>query len=131
MDTSRVLEVGFGVGRVGRSIIESLAPDRFCGIEPNAQMLAAGVARLVGRDRLRDKRPRFHLTPDGSFEVFGGRFDFVYSRSVWTHMSKRQIELYLDGYLRVARCRAKTKFHAIDASGGSRRLIPTRSATRR
>ena len=102
VDTSRVLEVGFGVGRVGRSIIDALAPDRFCGIEPNAQMLAAGVSRLVGRDRLRAKRPRFHLTPDGRFEVFGGRFDFVYSRSVWTHMSKRQIEAYLDGYLRVA-----------------------------
>ena len=102
VDTSRVLEVGFGVGRVGRSIINFLAPDRFCGIEPNAQMLAAGVSRLVGRDRLRAKRPRFHLTPDGSFEVFGGRFDFVYSRSVWTHMSKRQIEAYLDGFLRVA-----------------------------
>ena len=102
VDTSRVLEVGFGVGRVGRSIIDALAPDRFCGIEPNAQMLAAGVSRLVGRDRLRNKRPRFHLTPDGRFEVFGGRFDFVYSRSVWTHMSKRQIEAYLDGFLRVA-----------------------------
>jgi len=102
VDTSRVLEVGFGVGRVGRSIINFLAPDRFCGIEPNAQMLAAGVSRLVGRDRLRAKRPRFHLTPDGRFEVFGGRFDFVYSRSVWTHMSKRQIEAYLDGFLRVA-----------------------------
>ena len=102
VDTSRVLEVGFGVGRVGRSIINFLAPDRFCGIEPNAQMLAAGVSRLVGRDRLRVKRPRFHLSPDGRFEVFGGRFDFVYSRSVWTHMSKRQIEAYLDGFLRVA-----------------------------
>ena len=102
VDASRVLEVGFGVGRVGRSIIDALAPDRFCGIEPNAQMLAAGVSRLIGKDRLRDKRPRFHLSPDGQFEVFGGRFDFVYSRSVWTHMSKRQIELYLDGYLRVS-----------------------------
>ena len=102
VDTSRVLEVGFGVGRVGRSIIDALDPDKFCGIEPNAQMLAAGVSRLVGRDRLRAKRPRFHLTPDGRFEVFGGRFDFVYSRSVWTHMSKWQIEAYLDGCLRVA-----------------------------
>ena len=94
--------MGFGVGRVGRSIIDAQDPDKFCGIEPNAQMLAAGVSRLIGKDRLRAKRPRFHSTPDGRFEVFGGRFDFVYSRSVWTHMSKRQIELYLDGYLRVA-----------------------------
>ena len=102
VQTSSVLEVGFGVGRVGLSIIDALDPDKFCGIEPNAQMLAAGVSRLVGRDRLRAKRPRFHLSPDGRFEVFGGRFDFVYSRSVWTHMSKRQIEAYLDGFLRVA-----------------------------
>ena len=102
VQTSSVLEVGFGVGRVGLAIIDFLDPDRFCGIEPNAQMLAAGVSRLIGKDRLKAKRPRFHLTPDGSFEVFGGRFDFVYSRSVWTHMSKRQIEAYLDGYLRVA-----------------------------
>ena len=102
VQTSSVLEVGFGVGRCGLSIIDFLDPDRFCGIEPNAQMLAAGVSRLIGRDRLRAKRPLFHLTPHGRFEVFDRRFDFVVSRSVWTHMSKRQIEAYLDGFLRVS-----------------------------
>ncbi|KAL7474932.1 hypothetical protein ACHAW6_000875 [Cyclotella cf. meneghiniana] len=108
--TSRVLEVGVGLGRNAKSIIDFLDKGGFCGIEPNGDMLAVGVAHMIGRGVMEKKQPRFSTNADFDFGVFFQKekedrskmqlFDVVTSRSVWTHTSKLQIEQYLESFAR-------------------------------
>ncbi|KAL3776121.1 hypothetical protein HJC23_000740 [Cyclotella cryptica] len=108
--TSRVLEVGVGLGRNAKSIIDFLDKGGFCGIEPNGDMLAVGVAHMIGKDVMKTKQPRFSTDSDFDFGVFFQKekedkskmqlFDVVTSRSAWTHTSKLQIEKYLASFAR-------------------------------
>ena len=73
----------------------------YFGIEPNLTMLSAGAEHLLRSRRLAAKRPRFSLNDRWDFGAFGAqRFDFVLSRSVWTHMSGTMIAQYLDAFVR-------------------------------
>lgn len=104
-NSSRVLEVGVGLGRNAQSLIEFLDEDKYCGIEPNGDMLAVGVAHMVGKKAMDEKRPMFSTNSDFDFGVFfrgesGDKklFDVVTSRSVWSHTSKIQNEQYLASF---------------------------------
>lgn len=102
-ETSRVLEVGVGLSRVSRDIIDYLDEGRYMGIEPNGDMLAVGVAHRIGYELLEEKKPRYSTNTDFDFSVFGDeKIDVVTSRSVWTHTSKVQTEQYLKSFARVA-----------------------------
>lgn len=110
--SSKVLEVGVGLGRNGKSMIDFLDKDRYCGIEPNGDMLAIGVAHMIGIDVMEEKRPMFSTNFNFDFGVFfqndeedsdpheheSQLFDVVTSRSVWTHTSKIQIEHYIASF---------------------------------
>jgi SAM-dependent methyltransferase len=104
-ESSRVLEVGVGLGRNAQSLINFLDEDKYCGIEPNGDMLAVGVAHMVGKKAIDEKRPMFSTNSDFDFGVFfddepdGNQlFDVVTSRSVWSHTSKMQNEKYLASF---------------------------------
>ncbi len=99
---SSVLEVGCGCLRVGFWFIDFLDPGKYCGIEPNAQMLDAGRELILG-DRAGEKQPRFSLNADFDFGVFGTAFDYVVAFSIWSHASKGQILTMLDAFRRTAR----------------------------
>ena len=115
--SSRVLEVGVGLGRNAQSLINFLEKDKYCGIEPNGDMLAVGVAHMIGRKVLDEKQPVFSTNSDFDFGVFFKEddtkhesnhnqlllFDVVTSRSVWSHTSKNQNEKYLASFAKYSK----------------------------
>lgn len=105
--SSRVLEVGMGLGRSAYYVIDFLDIGGFSGIEPNVNMLAFGVAHLLGKTMLDRKKPTFWTSSDCDFHMFGNEFDFVFSRSVWTHMSKKQIERYMSAFKNMSHSKSK------------------------
>lgn len=96
---SRVLDVGCGGLRCGYWLIHFLRPDRYFGIEPNEQMLRAGLDRLFDASLLAEKSPRFDHNDRFDFGVFRERFDFVIARSIWSHASLPQIEHMLQQFV--------------------------------
>jgi len=98
MFDSRVLDVGCGALRGGRWVIPLLEPGHYCGIEPAEAMLARGLRDFVPAGIIEIKRPRFDNNDRFDFSVFGVHFTHVMARSIWTHASKPQIEVMLDGF---------------------------------
>ena len=115
--SSKVLEVGVGLGRNAQSLIHYLEKDKYLGIEPNGDMLAVGVAHLIGNEVLEEKRPMFSTNSEFDFGVFFPNdttttkhgesqqelLDVVTSRSVWSHTSKIQNELYLASFAKYSK----------------------------
>jgi cyclopropane fatty-acyl-phospholipid synthase-like methyltransferase len=95
---SKVLEVGCGCLRGGYWLIHFLDKGNYFGIEPNEQMLDAGMRHLFEPGVLEEKNPRFDHNSDFDFGVFGEQFDYVVALSIWTHASKPQIQRMLDGF---------------------------------
>lgn len=96
---SKVLDVGCGCLRAGYWLIHFLNKGCYAGIEPNREMLDAGIDVLLSRQVVEAKQPRFDDNQDFDFSVFNERFDFVLARSIWTHASKGQIERMLDSFV--------------------------------
>lgn len=96
---SRVLDVGCGALRAGYWLIHFLDPDCYFGIEPNRSMLDAGREMIVTSAVLASKRPRFDHNDRFDFGAFGGQFDFVIARSIWTHTSAGQLVTMLDQFV--------------------------------
>ncbi len=96
---ARVLDVGCGCLRGGYWLMHFL--DRACyfGIEPNAEMLQAGLDVIVEPETLVRAAPAFSDNDAFDFSEFGVAFDFVLARSVWTHASFAQIEAMLDAFV--------------------------------
>jgi SAM-dependent methyltransferase len=99
---SKVLDVGCGALRAGYWLIRLLDPGRYFGIEPNRDMLAAGIEHIVGPELISEKAPSFAHNDDWSFSAFGTNFDFVVARSIWTHASKSDIATMLDSFVAIA-----------------------------
>lgn len=97
---SKVVEFGCGCLRVAYWLSRFLEPGGYCGIEPAWQRVQLGKSYLFDPEELAHKRPRFHRNPDFDTSVFGQRFDYFLARSIWTHASKRQIEVSLDSFVR-------------------------------
>ena len=91
-----VLDVGCGSLRAGRLLIPYLLPDRYFGIEPERWLIDEGIARELGRDVVRVKRPTFSDVDDFRLTVFGRRFDFVVAQSIFSHAPPHQIRRCLD-----------------------------------
>lgn len=96
----RVVDVGCGCLRGGWWIINFLRPGRYFGIEPNRQMLEAGIDVMLGPDLLAEKQPQFSNTDDFDLTVFAATFEFAIARSVWTHASRDQIRTMLRSFLK-------------------------------
>jgi SAM-dependent methyltransferase len=100
---SRVLDVGCGCLRAGYWLMHFLDPGCYFGIEPDLDVLRAGLEVIMEPDVLERAMPRFSQRDDFDFREFGVDFDFVLARSIWTHASKSQIERMLDEFLSVGR----------------------------
>lgn len=96
---SKVLDIGCGSLRAGHWLIRLLDPGCYFGIEPNRSMLEAGVEILLGPEMVAAKRPTFSYRDDFSMTHFDQQFDFYLARSIWSHASKTQIEVMLDGFV--------------------------------
>lgn len=99
---SKVLDVGCGCVRGGYWLVRFLDRDGYCGIEPNREMLEAGIEALLPPELVEAKQPRFDHNDTFDFSVFGEEFDFVVALSVWTHASKSQIDRMLASFAETA-----------------------------
>ena len=97
--SSRLLDIGCGCLRAGYWLIRLLDAGCYFGIEPNKQMLQAGIESVLGPELQATKRPSFDTNDHFDCSVFGVKFDVFLARSIWTHASKSQIRMMLDGFV--------------------------------
>lgn len=95
----KVLDVGCGCLRAGYWIIHFLRSGNYFGIEPNKEMLQAGLKSILESEIVAEKQPRFDHNSFFDFSIFGTTFDFVLARSIWTHAAPAQILKMLDQFL--------------------------------
>ena len=91
----RVLELGCGVGRIGRE----LAPEcrEWVGVDISANMVECARTRLASMDNVRlHQLERSRLDP-----IADGSIDRAYSIAVFCHMDKEDLYLYLQDLHRV------------------------------
>jgi len=95
---SKVLDIGCGCLRGGYWLIHFLNPECYFGIEPNKQMLNAGIKYLIP-NKIKDiKKPHFDNNDLFNFSVFNTKFDYFLARSIWTHSPKSSIIKMLDEF---------------------------------
>ena len=97
---SKVLDIGCGTLRVAYWLMRFLDPGCYCGIEPARRRVDLGRRYLFRPEELESWRPRFSYNADFDTSVFDERFDFFLAGSIWTHCSKAQIDVMLDGFER-------------------------------
>ncbi|MEE3232099.1 MAG: class I SAM-dependent methyltransferase [Candidatus Thermoplasmatota archaeon] len=96
---SKVLDIGCGCLRGGRKVIPELNPGCYFGIEPNKEMLEAGIEICIDSSVISEKAPTFDYNDTFDFGVFGTKFDFFVARSIWSHASKGNISKMLDEFI--------------------------------
>jgi hypothetical protein len=97
---AKLVDIGCGVLRAGYWIISFLEPHAYCGIEPHRERLEIGIHGILDPQILERKQPRFDSNSTFDTSVFADQFDFFLAYSIWTHASKPQIQIMLDGFLR-------------------------------
>lgn len=95
--SSYVLDIGCGCLRGGRWIIPLLDKGHYCGVEPQPGMVSKGLKQFIDPDVLALKEPKFDYNDRFDFSMFGHKFTHFIARSIWSHASKPQVELMLDG----------------------------------
>ncbi|HTT97980.1 MAG TPA: class I SAM-dependent methyltransferase [Rhizomicrobium sp.] len=93
-----LLDVGCGTLRLGYWLIRFLAPERYCGLEPKAHYIKAGLDYAIGPELAAQKRPRFDRNEQFDFSVFGVTFDFVVARSIFSHASPEMVCRALESF---------------------------------
>src|SRR5262252_7314375 len=73
--SSRLLDIGCGCLRAGYWLIRLLDAGCYFGIEPNKQMLQAGIESVLGPELQATKRPSFDTNDHFDCSVFGVKFD--------------------------------------------------------
>jgi hypothetical protein len=104
--SSKVVGLGCGLLRGGYWLIHFLDPGCYHGIEPHLGRLESGKNVILEPETLQAKRPRFDTNANFDTSVFGTQFDFFLAYSIWTHASRRQIEVMLDNFVRDSTPRA-------------------------
>ena len=99
---SRVLDIGYGCLRCGYWLIHFLDKGCYFGIEPNIDMLNTGRKYILEPQLEEIKNPSYDSNSVFDFTVFNEKFDFFIARSIWTHASKQQIKIMLDGFVSTA-----------------------------
>lgn len=84
-ETHKLLDLGCGSLRGGRLFIPYLRPGHYFGVEPNEWLVREGIARELGTDMVRLKRPTFSTIADFDLAQLGERFDFVLAQSIFSH----------------------------------------------
>lgn len=92
----RLLDVGCGSLRVGRLLIPYLNRGRYTGLEPNGWLIQEGIAREVGEDQIRIKRPAFVQSDTGAtLRDEGAQFDYILAQSIFSHCGRDLLEAWL------------------------------------
>lgn len=118
-ETDKVCDVGCGSLRAGRMLIPYLNPGGYHGIEPDRDMLRAGIENEIGDEILRLKKVRFLHGTDFPLPEFGVAFDVVLAQSIWSHTYPG---LMREGFAKVAASlarRAVCSTHSRRAAAGT------------
>jgi len=99
---SKILDIGAGCLRGGYWLIHFLDKECYFGIEPNRDMLEAGIRILLEPGLTDQKKPMFDHNTYFDFTIFDEKYDYFVARSIWTHASKQQIQTMLDGFVSTA-----------------------------
>jgi SAM-dependent methyltransferase len=91
----RLLDIGCGSLRAGRLFIPYLAPGNYYGIEPNEELVEAGITDELGRDTVALKQPQFLFREDFAFREFDAQFDFLVAQSILSHTHEDLARLLL------------------------------------
>jgi SAM-dependent methyltransferase len=86
-----VLDIGCGSLAAGKYLIPYLQAGHYCGIEPNAWLIADGIEYELGRRWVAARQPRFSHNGEFDLDVFGEKFDFLLAHSIFSHGSQAQI----------------------------------------
>lgn len=86
-----LLDVGCGSLRAGRLFIPYLLSGRYFGIEPEEEVLRAGISGEIGEDLVRLREPTFAHVDDFDLTVFGRSFDFLLAQSIFSHATADQV----------------------------------------
>ena len=81
----RLLDVGCGCLRGGRFLIPYLGRGKYVGLEPERELLDAGIAVELGRGMAYRKRASFHYFDDFRLSRISGKFDYVLAQSILSH----------------------------------------------
>lgn len=93
--TDRVLELGCGVGRIGRELARNCA--HWTGVDISEQMIKHAQERMAGLDNI-----AFHQLHRSSLDMIpDAGIDKAYSLAVLCHMDKEDLFLYLEELYRV------------------------------
>lgn len=87
----KLLDIGCGSLRGGKFFIPYLAKGNYYGIEPDADLLRAGVAQETGWELIDMKAPHFDYNAVLDLEVFGTTFDFILAQSIFSHAPRDAI----------------------------------------
>lgn len=100
---SQVIDVGCGALRAGYWLIHFLDADRYHGIEPAQERLAAARSMLLEPGVEERCRPHFAYNDDFDLSSVGVAPDFVLARSIWSHAAKPQIVAMLDSFRQISK----------------------------
>jgi hypothetical protein len=90
-DFHTFLDIGCGSLRGGRFFIAYLRKGKYCGVEPNSDLVLAGLENELGMDIMRVKEPRFSDTTDFVFSTFDREFDYLLAQSIFSHATQDQV----------------------------------------
>jgi len=81
----KLLDFGCGSLRGGRLFIIYLNPGNYYGVEPNTDLIDAGIKQELGESAIKLKNPTFFDFDDFNMSGIGVKFDFIIAQSVLSH----------------------------------------------
>jgi SAM-dependent methyltransferase len=96
-----LLDIGCGSLRAGSRLIPYLEPGHYVGVDRDAGLIEAGLAREIPADVASAKRPRLEVMDDFAFDRLGRRFDFAIAYYVFPALALNSIMRCLVGVGRV------------------------------
>lgn len=91
----RLVDIGCGPFRAGRSFVDFLEPGNYYGVDANHSLIQAGYDVELS-DEQRSRLPVENLRANDRFDVdFGVQFDYAIAQSVFTHVSINHVRLCL------------------------------------
>ena len=95
----KFLDIGCGSLRGGVCFISYLDQGNYYGIEKEPSLIDAAVRKEIPRYDLNDKNPNIFNIDNFDISSIGVEFDFMFSHSVFSHLSPEQIKICLRNIL--------------------------------